>query len=243
MSGTTTANLAIPLIAAGQNQKEVTHSTGMALLDAAITETLAVSVSSSNAAPTAAQVRAMARMAISGATTSGRVVTWPSVKRPFMVSLDAASTHAVTIRRGTTDVELLPGCRLTLYSDGTANSLFRLEEFGPARSAQWIRGAPEASEVIWAQRFREPHVLLPNLLGWSVQANVAADASSAWSLRVAGSPVGSLTWSASGTVPAYATTGGAAITIPAGDLFDIVAAASPDATLSDITASFLFVRA
>jgi hypothetical protein len=235
-------NLAIPFIQANQLQKEVTHSTGMALLDAAITETLAISVSAGNAAPTQAQVRAMSRMAITGASVAGRVVTWPAVKRPFMVSLDAASTNPVTIRRGTTDIELLPGCRLTLYSDGTPDSLFRLEEFGPQRAAVFVRGAPSASEVIWAQRFREAHVLLPNLLGWLVEASIAADASTAWTVRVAGSSVGSLTWSAGGTVPVLATSGGAAVTIPAGSLFDIVAAASPDSLLANITTAFLFVR-
>ena len=242
MSGTT-ANLAIPLIAAGQNQKEVTHSTGMHLLDAALTETLAVSVSAGNAAPTQAQVRAAARLAVSGATTSGRVVTWPAVKRLWFASLDAASTHAVTLRRGTTDILLLPGCTLFLYSEGTANSLIRLGEDGPFRAAQWIRGAPAASEVIWAQRFPEPHLLLPDLLGWGVQALVAADDATAWSVRVDGTPVASISWAASATVPTLATAGGAAIPIPGGDLVDIVAAASPDVLLADITTSFLFVRA
>jgi hypothetical protein len=240
MSGT--ANLAIPFITAAQNQKEVTHSTGMSLLDAALTETLAVSVAAGNAAPTQAQVRAASRLQISGASVAGRVVTWPAVRRPFYATLDAASTHPVTLRRGTTDISLLPGCTLHLYSDATANSLFRLAEFGPFRASQWVRGAPDASEVIWAGRFAEPMTLLPDLLGWDVQSLVAADASSAWSVRVAGTPVGSITWGAAATVPVLATSGGAAVAVPTNNLVDVVAAASPDATLSDITASFLFVR-
>lgn len=238
-----TPNLAIPYIAAGQNQKEATHSTGMALLDAAITETLAVSVSASNAAPTAPQVRRAARIAITGATTSGRTVTLPLVKRPLFVSLDAASTKAVGIVRGSTSVTLLPGASLYLYADGTANGLLRMGEFGLYRAPIWVRGVPSNSEILTRWQVKDqPLVLLPDLLGWSFVADAAAAASTVWSVRRNGSAVGTLTWGAAGTVPTLATTGGAAQTFAIDDFFDVVAAASADLTLADVSGTIMLVR-
>jgi hypothetical protein len=241
MSATT--NLAIPYITAAQNQKEVTHSTGMALIDAAITETLAVSVSSGNATPTAAQVRGAARIAITGATTSGRTVTLPVLKRPLFVSLDASSTKSVSIVRGSSIVTILPGASLYLYTDGTANGLVQMGEFGLYRAALWVRGVPSNSEILTRFQVKDrPLVLLPDLLGWSVVADVAATASTVWSVRRNGSAVATLTWAISGTLPTLATTGNAAQTFAVDDYFDVIAATSADATLADVSATIVLVR-
>lgn len=238
-----TPNLAIPYITAAQNQKEVTHSSGMALLDAAITETLAVSVSAGNATPTAAQVRAAARISIAGATTSGRTVTLPLVKRPLFVSLDAASTKAVGIVRGSASITILPGCSLYLYADGTANGLVQIGEYGPYRAPIWVRGVPDNAEILVRWQVKaQPLVLLPDALGCSFVADTAATAGTVWSLRKNGAAVGTLTWAAAGTVPVLATTGGAAITFAIDDYFDLVAAASADATLGDVSGTILLVR-
>lgn len=240
MSATT--NLAIPYITASQNQKEVTHSTGMALLDAALTEGLAVSVSAGNATPSAAQYRACARIAITGATTAGRTVTLPAVKRPIFVSLDAASTKSVSIVRGSASFIILPGAHLYLYTDGTANGLIRLGEFGPYRAAQWVRGTPGAGELLYRFRVPEASTLLPDLLGWSAQGDVAATASSVFDVRKNGATVGSITFAAAGTVATLTTSGGTAVSLAANDFLDVVAPSPADATLADVTLSILIVR-
>ena len=240
MSATT--NLAIPYITASQNQKEVTHSTGMALLDAAITEVLAVSVSAGNAAPTAAEYRACARIAITGATTAGRTVTLPAVKRPIFISLDAASTQSVSIVRGSAAFTVLPGTTAYLYTDGTANGMLRLGEFGPYRAAQWVRGTPGVGELLYRFRVPETSTLLPDLLGCSAQADTAATASAVLSVRRNGSQVGTITFAAAGTVATLATTSNAAQAFAANDFLDVVAPNPADATLADITLSLLIVR-
>jgi len=238
-----TPNLAIPYITAGQNQKEVTHSSGMALLDAAITETLAVSVSAGNATPTAAQVRAAARIAITGASTAGRSVTLPAIKRPLFVSLDAASTKAVSVVRGSASITILPGVSLYLYTDGTANGLVQIGEYGPYRAPIWIRGVPSNSEILMRWQVKgQALVLLPDMLGCSFVADTAATASTVWSIRRNGSAVGTLTWAAAGTVPALATTGNAAQTFAIDDFIDLIAATSADATLGDVSGTLLLVR-
>jgi hypothetical protein len=238
-----TLNLAIPYIQASQLQKEVTANAAFDLLEDALTETLAVSVSSGSAAPTAAQVRAMALMQITGATVSGRTVTLPVLKRPLFVSLSAASTQSVSLVRGTTSITILPGATLYLFTDGTSNGLLQLGEFGPYRAPIWIRGAPSNGEIVtrWQVKDR-PLVLLPGLLGWSVVADVAAAASTVWSVRRNGTAVGTLTWAAAGTVPTLATTGGTAQTFAVDDFFDVQSASPADATLADVSGTILLMR-
>jgi hypothetical protein len=240
MSGT--ANLAIPYITAAQNNKEVTHSTGMALLDSAITEVLAVSVSAGSATLTAAQYRACARVSVTGATTAGRTVTLPIVKRPIFVSLDAASTQSVAVVRGTASFSILPGATAYLFSDGTTNGLVRLGEFGPFRAVQWVRGVPSAGEILVRYRVQEAATLLPALLGWDVRADVAATSSAVLSVRKNGSQVGTVTFAAAGTIPTLATSGGTAQSFAAGDFFDIVAPSPADATLADISITSCIIR-
>lgn len=240
MSGT--ANLAVPYITAAQNQKEVTANAAFNAFDAALTERLAVSVASGNAEPTAAQYRAAAYIAVSGASASGRTVRLPAIKRPIFIGLDAASTKSVSVVRGTTSVTLLPGCTLYLFTDGTANGMVRLGEFGPYRAAQWVRGTPSAGEVLIRWRVQEASTLLPDLLGWDVRADVAATASSVLSVRRNGSGVGTITFAASGTVATLATTSSAAQAFAAGDYIDVVAPSPADATLANITLSMLIVR-
>lgn len=118
-----TANLAIPFITATQNQKEVTHSSGMARLDAAITETLTVSLSSGNVTLTQAQVREAALIEITGATTAGRTLTLPSVKRPILVRSSGANSDDVDIVRGTTTLTISPDEGFFVYIGSGADDL------------------------------------------------------------------------------------------------------------------------
>lgn len=240
MSGT--ANLNAPFITAAQDQKEVTANAAFARFDAALTETLAVSVASGNAVPTAEQVRPAFRLAVTGASTAGRTVTLPILKKPHVISLDAASTNSVSIVRGTASVTVYPGATVLVMTDGTTNGLVRLGEHGVDRSVVWVRGAPSADEIVARWQVQEASVVLPNLLGWDAQADTAADASAVFSVRKNGTAVGTLTWAAAGTVPTLATTAGAAQSFAAGDYIDVRAPASADATLSDIFFHLLLIR-
>lgn len=240
MSGT--ANLNAPFIVASQNQKEVTANAAFTRFDAALTETLAVNVSSGNATPTAEEVRAAYRILITGATTAGRTITMPSMKKPIDVSLASNSTQTVSIVRGTASFTLYPGCTTRVITDGTTNGMVRLGEHGPEVNRIWIRGAPSASEVVARWQVQETSVVLPNLLGWDAQADTAADSTTVFNVRKNGSNVGTLTWAAAGTVPTLATSSGVPVTYAAGDYFDVQAPSSPDLTLSDIFLHILLIR-
>lgn len=237
-----TANLAITYIQAAQTQKEVTANASFDRIEDALTENLAVSVSAGSATPTAEQIRAMAIMQISGATTAGRTVTWPLVKRPFVAALDAGSTQPVSIVRGGKSFLIYPGCSLHLYADGTTNGLQRIGEFGPRETTHWVRGVPSNGEIIARWQVREACTLLPDLLGWDAEADTAATATTVLEVRKNGSQVGTLTWAAAGTVPTLATTGNAAVSFAAQDFIDIKGPATADATLADIFINTMLVR-
>jgi hypothetical protein len=239
---TATPNLNMTEVEAAQNQKEVTINAALRRIDAAFADTLAVSVSADNATPTAEQVRAATRLLISGASTSGRTVTLPIMKARKTLHLAAASTKAVSIVRGSTAFLLYPGCKADIYTDGTSNGLERLSEYGPVRTRHWVRGVLDNSEVIFSIRFDEPHVLLPDALGWDIRGGVAATGSTVLDLRKNGSGCGTGTVAASGTQATMATTGNAAVAFAAGDLFDLRGPATADATFADINISAFFVR-
>jgi hypothetical protein len=239
MSGTT--NLNAPYISAGQNQKEVTHAAALDRFDAAMTAAVAASVASGNYTFSDPNTyRACAIVNISGATTAGRTVTLPAIRKPIIAALDTASTKSVAIVRGSSSFALFPGCRLHLYGDGTG--LTRIAEFGPQRTVTWVTGSPDADEILVRFKVQEASILIADLLGWQSVADVAADATPVFSVRKNGSEVGTLTWAATGTTPTLATAANATVSFAAGDYFDIKAPSSPDATLSDIFIHHMLVR-
>ena len=239
---TATTNLNMTEVEAAQNQKEVTINAALRRIDAAFADTLAVSVSSGNAAPTAEQVRAASRLLISDASTSGRTVTLPIMRARKTLQLAAASTKSVSIVRGTASFTLYPGCKVDIYTDGTTNGMERLGEFGAVRTRHWVRGVLNNAEVIFSIRFDESHTLLPDAMGWDIRGGVAATGSTVLDLRKNGSGVGTATVSAAGTVATLATTSNAAVSFAAGDTFDLKGPATADATFADINISAFFVR-
>jgi hypothetical protein len=127
---TTTPNLGLAHIAAGQNQKEVTANAALDGLDKALTDELAVSVSGGNETVTAAELRQAIHLAISGVAVAGRTVTVPAMKRLFAATLDAVSTESVAIVRGAASFSLAPGEGGLFYADGSTDGLFRIVSGG-----------------------------------------------------------------------------------------------------------------
>lgn len=242
MSGTT--NLNAPYITAAQNQKETTANTAFDRLDKALTETLDISLTSGSATPTAEQVRAASRIALTGATTAGRTLTLPAVKRHVLVGLDASSTKSVGIVRGSTTITILPGERIPLYADGTTNHLVATAQSNLLRPHLWVAGAPADAEVLFSARVPagQTWTLLPDLLGWDVVAKVAATGSTVFDILRGVTLIGTLTWSASGTTATLATDLNVAQSLAAGQELNIVGEGTADATLADIMIGMAIVR-
>jgi hypothetical protein len=237
VSGTT--NLNAPYIQASQNQKEVTANAAFDRMDCALTETLTLSLAAGSAAPTAEQVRACTRIALSEASTAGRTLTLPAVRRPLSISLDEASTASVAILRGSTAFALQPGMTIAVYVDGSADGLSRISADGVQRGSLWIAGKPADGEVPFQEVVASPFVLLPDLRGWKVKAAIAAAATTLYQVTRNAIGIGTLTWAAGATVPALATTGGTAQAFASDDVFAITAANPADAALADVSLTIL----
>jgi hypothetical protein len=71
------------------------------------------------------------------------------------------------------------------------------------------------------------------LTGSAAKAKVAATAQADFDLQVGGVSVGTMRWAAASTVASFISASGA--TVAAGDEIEILAPATPDASLADLT--------
>ena len=119
-------NLGRTEVAAAQNQKEVTINDSDGRIDAALTETLAVDVTSANAVVTTAQYQQLIQLNVTGATVAGRTVTLPAIKHFTVVTSASANTESFDVVVGTSTVTVPTGESRITYTDGTANGLIEV---------------------------------------------------------------------------------------------------------------------
>jgi hypothetical protein len=124
MSATT--GLGITLIEEGQDDKEGTANDGFGVLDARLTKSASVDVTSGNVTLSAAEYQQNAVIFITGATTGGRTVTTPALRGVMVFRSNPANTQSVSIVRGSTSLALAPGQSLVAAQDGTTNDLSAL---------------------------------------------------------------------------------------------------------------------
>jgi hypothetical protein len=137
---TATTNLNITHLADGETNKYVRVNEGFDALDAAITETLTVDLTSASATPTAAAVREAVVIYVENCNTGGRTVTLPTVKRPLIVTADSGNSNTFALVRGSTSINFAPDVSRIVYVDGTTDGLRILAASGVA--------APGAGDLI-----------------------------------------------------------------------------------------------
>jgi hypothetical protein len=118
------SNLNLTTVLQNQDNKEATINTNTGNIDAAITETTDISVTSGNATVTSTQQRTAQRLNITGATTAGRTVTLAATKKLLYITSDSANTQSISLVRGSTTYTLAAGAAAMVYVDGTTNGLF-----------------------------------------------------------------------------------------------------------------------
>lgn len=92
-----------------------------------------------------------------------------------------------------------------------------------------------ASEVILLLPFTRSVTFPANLSGSQLVATVAATAATVFTVNKNGGAVGTVTVAAGATAATFATTGGAAFSLAPGDVLEIVAPATPDSTLANLS--------
>lgn len=128
-------NLGRVEITANQNNKEVTANSSDAVLDAAITETLVIDVSTGSRLIDDTDIEyadfyEAIHILIQGATVSGRTITIDPCKSVKLVSLDTDATNTVDVIVGTTTLTIEIGELVLIRMDGTTNGLVALTGSG-----------------------------------------------------------------------------------------------------------------
>jgi hypothetical protein len=98
-------------------------------------------------------------------------------------------------------------------------------------------GTLDASEVIFRYEATEDFTIPAGMTGSRGSSGVAATGTPALSIKKNGSSVGTATWSAAGTTATLAMASPTAMT--AGDILTVVAPASSDATLADVSLTII----
>ena len=97
----------------------------------------------------------------------------------------------------------------------------------------WM-GAPAASVRVLLMPIARTTNFAANFAGSYGAARVAATASTAFDIQKNGSSIGTATFAIAATTAAFVTVGGTSNSMVAGDILQIIAPATPDATLFDI---------
>lgn len=139
-------NLALAQVAENQTSKELTINTALGQLDAALTEIRSCDVASGNVTLTTTQARSYVSFFVENATTAGRKLIFPALKKLSMVIADPDNTQDITVACGTTEVTVEAGKAVLIYTDGTANGLVSVS--GGGGGASYPSFAGNAGKVL-----------------------------------------------------------------------------------------------
>jgi hypothetical protein len=236
-------NLNLDQILASQVNKEATANTATGQLDAAITETFSVDLTAANIVLTSAQWRSAILFPIT-ASVATRTRTVPQVKR--LVLVDNRTANVIGLIRGSTTINLDANASYLVYQDGTTNGLFayRAQSTGsisePYDIACSIANLTANNEDILFFTFARSATLPASATGSQAVAAASATASTTYTIRKNGASIGTIVWSAAGTVGVF--TGISATNFVAGDVLSITGPATADTTLADIGITLKMTR-
>jgi len=230
------ANLNAPALVGGQATPETTVNDAVGAMDAAITEILVVNLTAS-VALTAAQYRSAIRFSVTP-TGVGMTLTLPAIKRLVFLTNDGTNSISVTV--GTTTVALAAAAATMIYTDGTANGLLSFQLSAVANPANdlavFAPGVLTASQLCLRFNVVRAFTLPISLTGSVATAGVASTGTATLTINRNGVSIGTIVFTASATAT---FTFAAAVTFAVNDVITIVAPAAADATLADVSISFL----
>lgn len=111
----------------------------------------------------------------------------------------------------------------------------------PVDIGTYISGSPSANEVVLSYVFTRAVTFADEFAGSQAKAGAAATGSTTFIVQKNGASVGTIVFAASGTTGTFATTG-TTVAFAAGDVLSLVAPATPDTTLANISVTFTGVR-
>jgi hypothetical protein len=227
-------NLAVTHVAAAQNQKEVTINDAIDALDRALTDTLALDLSTGALTLTAAQLRSAMVLRPEGALSAPATITLPQLRRVF-VALNTDAVHGLTLQRGTSSVLLVPGESAVLICDGSANGLIRVGSGAPVYDFGMVANDTPAAGAVLGKVVMTRALVIPALLAGSLaHADTPPDDPYEITLTRNGTAVGSVTINPDASVD-LSTAGSAPVTITPGDIIRFLAPAVADASIAGLS--------
>ena len=239
-----TPNLAIPHIAASQNQKEVTANDASDRLDEAITGRLQLDFTSGDITLTASQYRRHVAFAAIN-VVSGRELILPAIRRVMVVDNTVGAADLV-VRQGATTVTVPAGAGQLLHTTGTTGGLVAVAPAAQAGGAApfdialYFPGKPEAAERLLKLEVARGFTLPTDLAGSRGHADTAATTEAVCTILKNGVAVGSITLAAASQDAAFALAGGLALVL--GDRLELVAPATQDTTLAGLAFTLIGTR-
>lgn len=240
----TTPNLGITHLVSQQFQPDVVVNAALDTLDAAFTGLLLKTITAADVTIDDDEFIQHYYHRLSGVLTADHNYIVPAIQRPFTVE-HGGSAHDVTVKTaGGSGIAIVPGGVQRLYCDGTD-----VVPDGPATSATgspfilggFHEGRPGANGLVLATDILIPLLLPTSLTGSRAKARTATTATKVFDIRQNGVSIGSYTISAGQNLATF--TFASPITLAVNDDFMVVAPASQDATLADLTTTFLAYRA
>jgi hypothetical protein len=233
-------NLSLPALSGGQANPETTVNDANGAIDAAITETLVVDLTVDETLSSADYCSAI-RFSITP-TGSAKTLTLPAVKRLVYISNDG--TIDCTIAKGSTTISLAHGDGGFFYTDGTTNGLLQLSAGAGGGGGStdfdvvtFVPGVLVNSQLCMRILVGRAFTWPSGLTGSVFSSGVAATASTTLTIKQNGTSIGTLVWAASGTTPTV--TFSSSVTFAIDDVITIEAPSSADATLADVSLTFL----
>jgi hypothetical protein len=241
-------NLGITPIASSQAQKEVTANEAFERLAGAVAEKLLVAMADADVTLTSAQAVANASFECTGALTAGRSLIVPSARKLYDVANRTSGGFVVTVRTASgSGVAIAAGDEQVLRCDGTdvvavapPKSIAALAGPQPYDIASFYPGVPGSSALLL--RFVAPRaVTLPqNLTGSYASAAAATTAQTDIDIRVGGVSKGTVRFAVAATTATFIFAN--AVSLAAGDVLTLIAPATADATLADISITLAGTR-
>lgn len=231
-------NLAIPHVAAAQNQKEVTINDAIDALDRALNALLELDLSAGDVTLTAMEVRTAMAIRITGGFGAQRTLTLPALQRLLLVA-NGDVVNALTLVCGTTQLSLPARTARLIYLDGTVDGLQMIGESAAASGSEVydfgvsVPEPPEANALLGKVVLPRAVTLPANLAGTAGHVETLPQAPFVLALTADGSPLGDITIGTDGSFTC--TTGnGAPVVLPAGAVVRFLAPATPDTHIAGL---------
>lgn len=238
----TSPNLAVPHVAAAQNQKEVTINDATDALDLAMTATLELDCSGGGTVQVSqTQMQRHVRLRLIGAPAAAFIVALHATPRLCAIANDTGQTATVQITSGSgTSVDVAPDAQVLVHVAATGVSLVGAPPVAPEPEVAEIYDfgmvafeAPAASAVMGKVILPRDVTLPGDFVGAQGHVDTAPAAAFAISVSVNLVEVGTVTIGTDGAV-AFATSGGAGVSVLAGSIVRFVAPAALDPSIAGI---------